>query len=261
MHLNRLSKMGSLILLLSGIQLSVVAQATMGQAIAQATPNPKAGANPTNQLVHTKQLPPAPPSTPPPNRTRSGGSLGGEIACTTNPQPLVALVPIENPVLTTAAHPTFLFYVPYGSDQIQSGEFSLLVGPNETSRLYQTRFTLPAQAGIVSLSLPELPEYELKETVNYHWYFKLYCTANSTPPTTLQVDGWIQRVALTPERQRQITMASPQIWYDSLAQVADQLLATPGDSILQSQWRQLLQSINAEAFIQEPLLGPVRLEN
>lgn len=216
----------------------------------------------SNQLqVQSKQLPPAPPSTPPPNRTRSGGSLGGETTCTSAPQSLVALVPVENPVLTTAEHPTFLFHVPYGADQVQYGEFSLLVGPNETARLYQTRFKLPVNAGIVSLSLPNAPEYALKEGSSYHWYFKLFCNGNTTNSANLQVDGWVQRVALTPDRQRQVAAASPDIWYDSLAQVAAQLLVNPEDSSLQTQWRNLLQYINSAALAQEPLVGSVQLEN
>lgn len=209
--------------------------------------------------LQIKQLPPPPPSTPPPNRTRSGGSLSGD-TCTTAQQPLTALVPVENPVLTTAAHPTFLFHVPYSSEQVQYGEFSVLVGPQETTRLYQTRFTLPAGPGIVSLRLPDAPEYALKEGMFYHWYFKLFCNGNSANSANLQVDGWVQRVALTPDRQRQIALASPEVWYDSVAQVAARLSSTPEDSSLQSQWRNLLQSIDLTNLVQEPFVGAVQPE-
>jgi hypothetical protein len=213
-----------------------------------------------------KQRPPAPPMTPPPNRTRSGGSLGEAATCMTGSQSLRALVPVENPVLTTADHPTFLFYVPFGADQVQYGEFSILVGPTEMTRLHQTRFTL-TQPGVVSITLPPHPDYRLKENTPYHWYFKLYCHENSpdspglTSPTPadLQVDGWVQRVALTPDRQQQIQTASPEVWYDSAAQVANRLSATPADTTLQQQWRNLLQHIGSADLVQEPIVGSVQM--
>lgn len=216
-----------------------------------------------------KQLPPAPPSTPPPNRTRSGGSLGGDVVCAAGNQNLMALVPVENPVLTTAERPTLLFYVPFGAEQVAYGEFSVLIGPQETQRLYQTRFRLPAQPGIVSLTLPASSE-ALQENINYHWYFKLYCANLETnletnpetnaEPQVMQVDGWIQRVALTPERQQQIASASPQIWYDALAQVAAGRLSQPQNSTLQSQWQLLLEQIGQAELVQKPLVGAVELE-
>ncbi len=206
-----------------------------------------------------KQLPPAPPSTPPPNRTRSGGSLGDEAVCTAGDQSVRALIPVENPVLTTAAHPTFLFYVPYGSEQVQYGEFSVLVGVNEMQRLYRTRFMLPAQPGIVSIQLPESPDYQLKEDTFYHWYFKLACAGHTTP--NIQVDGWVQRVALTPDRQRQIDSASPEVWYDALAQVAEQRLTDPQNPALMTQWQNLLTTINATELIEMPIVGSVQLQS
>lgn len=218
---------------------------------------------PIHANLQTKQRPPAPPMTPPPNRTRSGGSLGEEAVCSAGNQSLMALVPVENPVFTTADHPTFLFYVPFGADQVQYGEFSVLVGPTEMTRLYQTRFALPAQPGIVSITLPTNLAYQLKENTAYHWYFKLHCNDDSPDSQNLtadlQVDGWVQRVASTPERQQQIQAASPAVWYDSAAQVATRLSATPTDAMLQQQWRSLLQSIGAEALMQEPIVGEVQL--
>lgn len=218
-------------------------------------------AYPANNNVNaqSKQLPPAPPSTPPPNRTRSGGSLGGETACVAGDQNLIALVPVQNPVVTTVDHPTFLFYVPYGANQVQYGEFSLLVGPDEMTRLYQTRFTLPDQPGVVSLSLPNSPDYALQENTSYHWYFKLYCNGSTT--ADVQVDGWVQRVAATPDRQRQIEVASPAVWYDSLATIAAGLLAEPNNNLLRAQWRILLEHIDSGSLTQAPLVGAVQLEN
>jgi hypothetical protein len=37
---------------------------------------------------------------------------------------------------------------------------------------------------------------------------------------SLDVNGWVQRVALTPERERQINAATPDVWYDASANLA-----------------------------------------
>ncbi len=213
--------------------------------------------------------PPPPPRTPPDNQTKPGGGLGnggstningGNIiisTCKSTSKPLTALIPVKNPVLTTREHPTFLFYVPYASDDVRVGEFSLLVGPEEKTRLYKTRFTLPQTPGIVSITLPSAPEYALKEGQYYHWYFKLYCQSNTSSQPSIDVNGWVQRVALTPERERQIKVAAPDVWYDALANLAESLRASPQDARLRNDWANLLKSIGSEDLAQEPLVGSV----
>jgi len=198
------------------------------------------------------------PRTPPPNDRKPGGGLNpSNPSCKTTSKPLTALIPVENPVLTTKEHPTFLFYVPYGSDDVRVGEFSLLVGPEEKTRLYKTRFTLPQTPGIVSITLPSAPEYALEEGQYYHWYLKLYCQTNTSFQPSVDVNGWVQRVALTPERERQINAATPDVWYDASANLAQSLRASPQDARLKNDWLNLLKSIGSEDLAQEPLVGPV----
>lgn len=244
--------MHKILLIVGSLSWLALLPATTAQAGTFPLPSPEK--QPLQAQV--KQAPPAPPTTPPPNRTRSGGSLGDEATCGALDKNLMALVPVENPVLTASEHPTFWFYVPYGAEQVEYGEFSILVGPAETTRLYQTRFTLPSTPGMVSISLPNSPAYALKPDTPYHWYFKLHCL--DSPTTSLQVDGWVQRVALTPERQRQIADSSPEVWYDALTAVAQQFSANPQDAALQNRWRTLLTHINAADLIQEPIVGAVR---
>lgn len=206
------------------------------------------------------QLPPSPPSTPPINTTRSGGSLGPSNPCENTNKPLIALVPAKNPVLTTSEYPTFLFYVPYRAMDVRFGEFSILTWPGEMTRVYQTRFTLPETPGIISISLPAKPEYVLAEGVSYHWYLKLYCQGSKADGADLEVDGWVQRVNMNAARERAIDAASPEVWYDSLAQLGSLLRTSPQDSELQNRWRNLLEFINSEDLAQEPLVGPVQGE-
>ncbi|MBW4662275.1 MAG: DUF928 domain-containing protein [Drouetiella hepatica Uher 2000/2452] len=209
--------------------------------------------------LQISQLPP-PPWTPPPNRTRAGGSLSDAKACTSSTENLLAIVPTENPVVTTLAHPTVLFYVPYGASDVQSGEFSVLVGPNEMTRLYRARFKLPSSPGIVSVKLPETADTALTLGKSYHWYFKLYCTGNTTSKADLQVDGWIQRVEATPERDRQIQAGTPEVWYDALAKLADHISAMPQNAQLRERWRSLLTIAGAADAVQKPIVGEVVTE-
>jgi hypothetical protein len=85
---------------------------------------------------------PKPPRTPPDNQRTPGGGLNpSNPSCKTTSKPLTALIPVKNPVLTTREHPTFLFYVPYASDEVRFGEFSLLVG--QRRKLDSTKLALP----------------------------------------------------------------------------------------------------------------------
>jgi len=204
------------------------------------------------------QTPPDPPRTPPPNKTKPGGGLNpSNYSCESTSKPLTALIPLENPVLTTSEHPTFLFYVPFESHEVRFGEFSLLVWPQEKTRIYKIRFKLPKTPGIVSITLPSLPDYAIEEGQSYHWYFKLYCEGNPSTQPDFDVNGWVQRVALTPERERQINSATPDIWYDSLANLAEGLRASPQDATLRNNWVNLLKFIDSEDLAQEPLSGSV----
>ncbi|MEB3357535.1 MAG: DUF928 domain-containing protein [Synechococcales bacterium] len=219
------------------------------QSSAPATPPPNRTRTPVT-------LPP-PPATPPPNRTRSGGSLSGGTCL--RPEPMVALVPVENPVLTTLAHPTVLVYVPYTAAEVHRGEVSVLVGLDERTRLYQARFTLPETPGIVSISIPPVGTDGLPENVPHHWYVKLYCTGNLTATADLTVDGWVQRVPATPERSRQIEASTPDVWYDALAQLGDRLRLSPQDGELRERWRNLLEFIGSANLAEENLVGPVQM--
>ena len=67
----------------------------------------------------------------------------------------------------------------------------------------------------------------------------------------------MQRVALTPERERQIKATTPDVLYDALANLAENLRASPEDATLRNDWVNLLKSIGSEDLAQEPLVGPV----
>lgn len=207
----------------------------------------------------TTQRPPNPPSSPPPNQTRPGGGLNPDTSalCTPQNDSLRALIPVDNPVLTTSDHPTFFFYVPFGNDVVSHAEFSMLLWPGEMKRHYNVEFSLPDNPGIVRVSLPNVPGYALEEGQYYRWYFHVYCQDGTPQQPDLTVNGVVQQVALTPERDRQIHSGSPEIWHDALASVAEQLQISPNDSQLQQRWQSLLQQIDAEDLTHVAPSGPI----
>jgi hypothetical protein len=199
----------------------------------------------------------------PPNHVRPGGSLDNiHQSCRAASKSLTALIPVQNPVLTISAYPTLLFFVPDNRADVGLGAFSILKQDGKTY-VYNTHFILPQVPGIISISLPELSEYALEEGKSYHWYFKLYCQRAADPKTNLnvhrwiQVDGWIQRIASTPERQQLVQSTAPDIWYDALAGLAHDLQSKPGDPKLQERWSHLLQSIGMENLTTQPFIGSV----
>lgn len=214
---------------------------------------------------------PSPPPKLPPNRVRPGGGLNGglnsaRLSCNSSTQAVTALIPEQNPVLTTAAYPKLLFYFPDTAADVRVVTFSIFT-QDEKTRVYETQFILPQTPGIVSVAPPELPDYALQENQLYRWYLKLDCqdsnadqAANQTAPnqSDLSVDGWIQRVTPTPERQQLIEMAAPDIWYDALANVASRLQSDPQKPELRQQWASLLRSIGMEHLAAQPFAGPIQ---
>lgn len=210
-----------------------------------------------------RQSRPEPPPRLPPNRARPGGGLDVARQSCNATDPVTALVPIENPVLTTAAYPSLFVYIPDSPEAVNFGEFSVFTA-DEKTQVYAARFLLPQIPGIVRVSLPESAEVALEPNQTYRWYFKLYCHDVGTDSSgaddsrsDLNVNGWMQRVELTPQRQRQIEAFAPDIWYDSLAGLAEQLQVAPEDSMLKARWDALLQSADLTDLAEVQLVGEV----
>lgn len=195
-------------------------------------------------------------NTPPDSNTRPGGGLDPSKSCKSTNKILSLLVPSQNPVFTTSAHPTFWFYIPYAAEDIKKGEFVLLT-QDEKTLIYKTSFQPPKTPGIVNISLPTSPNYALQTEQSYRWYLRIYCQNNTNDRADLAPHGGLKRVAATAETERLINAAAPDIWYDSLTRLGNLLLASPADEKLKSDWNKLLESIGEKELSQEPLAGPV----
>lgn len=209
------------------------------------------------QTIVVSQAPGKVPRTPPDPKTGPGGGLDPNSLCSKQTKSrLTALIPLNpNPALTTSAYPTFLFYVPYESNNIRIGKFSVLDWPDEKTKRYETSFTLPGTPGIFSISIPSSLQYDFEIDQIYHWYFQLYCNKSTRSE---EVNGFVKRVKLTSDT------STSGIWYDDLAKLAERLRVSPQDPTLRNRWTQLLNSINSEhlaELAEAKLVGPVLIKD
>ena len=197
---------------------------------------------------------PAPPRRIPPNKVKPGGGLDfARQACIDDTESLTALIPVDNPVLTVSSHPSFLFYIPDAPSAMQSGEFSLFTA-DEKSRIYSTSITFEQTPGVIKIDLPPSEEYALEKGKLYHWYFKINCQSDANSLTYLDVNGWIKPVEATFARQSKIDTADPDIWYDAIAKVAEDLINFPQDAAIRDRWKKLLKYIDLEELENIPVI-------
>ncbi len=205
--------------------------------------------------------PPLPPSGTPIGRRRGAAGRGN---CTVN-LPLTALVPaIEKPVgggkatyvwgKTIATHPTFWFYVPDSNTSLREVEFVLQ--DERDNDVWRSPVSLPQKPGVISVSLPSTLT-PLNINQNYHWFLKtkIAASCDRQQPVIAKdgVEGWVQRVSLTPTLASQLKTAPTEkqirlyaqdgLWYDALTSLAELRRMNPQDGTLKADWQQLLQSV------------------
>jgi len=187
-------------------------------------------------------------------RTRGGATRG---SCPTIiDEPVVVLAPKNNVGATTKASPTFLFYVPYDQSMGVKAQFSLL--DQQNNLLTKIPIELPEKPGLVRFTLPSNESVELKGKSlevgqRYEWFFSIVCSPDS-PSRNPSVSGWIERVAPSPELERQLQEMSPEqsylvyremgIWYEAIDQLAQNRDRYPDD------WADLLVAYQVPESIQ-----------
>jgi hypothetical protein len=203
---------------------------------------------------------------------RRGGASRGN--CQSKAIPLTAVFPIINNdekqvevAQTVQERPILWVYVPYSSADGVLGEFVLQNADEKTSDRYE--FTLPNQPGLMSFQLPQNAD-PLAVDQEYRWYFKLFC-GNVQTSRPLFVSGWIRRVAVSPDLNRQIktnpnqaykAYAAQGIWYDALNDLIKRRQAAMADPSVSRDWQQLLslENVRLETLSQEAIIGNVMLK-
>ncbi|MBD2579888.1 DUF928 domain-containing protein [Oscillatoria sp. FACHB-1406] len=205
---------------------------------------------------------PPPPPPPPPRNPKPVGSTKPPrvlnpfaFSCQNSQQILTGLIPADEMSLTTSAHPTLLFYIPESSEAIRDIEFYI---NNEDGKKVGKVFIAPPKntPGIISVSLPKIPQNELEVGKTYTWYFNFSCAGTGIRKTRpIEVSGTIQRVSRTPQLERKIADGDPYIWLDAIASVFQQRLENPEDVEAVERWQNLLQYIGEEGLAKQPILG------
>jgi Domain of Unknown Function (DUF928) len=209
--------------------------------------------------------PPTPPKDPAPGGRIKGGAKRG--LCATVKLDLTALVPYtqEPPSitnvwgLTTEAHPTFWFYVPYSQKVNYPVKFVLQ--DEKENKVYEKAIALPKQPGVIGVALPT-NESELTVNQRYRWFFTVNCdNGKQSPP--VYVEGVVKRVNLSPDIVQKLKTATPAqqfaiyaengIWHEALTTLAQMRQKNPEDAKLRSQWQDLLTSIRLDDVAGEPI--------
>jgi Domain of Unknown Function (DUF928) len=194
------------------------------------------------------------------------GGTGSRGDCPPVEVSLTALMPDSNYGSSVEAHPTLWFYVPYKSGEVASGEFSLQ--DEQNNDVYRTNFTLPETPGIVGFNLAGAAPLEVNK--KYQWYVKLYCSGQRSSAPVF-VRGWVERVALKPELERQLQTASTAreriavyaqngIWYSALSELAKLRLDEPQNATLNNDWAGLLRDVKLGNLVEKPILGEVNVQ-
>lgn len=192
-----------------------------------------------------------PPNIGIPGRRRAAGTRAPG-ACVSGEIPLTALQP-ENSYAVTLGNPTWFWYKP--ETTAATAEFALL--DRSGNSVYEATVTLPAEAQIVSLSLPET--IELQPDSDYHWYFSIVCNPDDRSQD-LYTEGWVRRVSppanlaslpnLAP-LNRAALLGESGFWYDAIAIIAaEQRAAMPAAD---QGWRSLLESVDLGDVADVPL--------
>ncbi|BAZ21343.1 hypothetical protein NIES4073_22210 [Kalymmatonema gypsitolerans NIES-4073] len=204
---------------------------------------------------------------------RQGGARRN--GCPNLNQSVTALVPGEATVneaisflaLTVSEYPTFWVYLPDLPTNLRSGEF--IFQDEKGKNIYKTPLTLPEKSGVIGITLPQNPQYALKQDNKYQWYFKVYCGNPENTSDYYYVKAWVQKVALTPNLESQLKAAKPkeytayavnQIWQDAVTNLADMRRTNSGSAVLTQDWIDLLKAIGLQEFATAPIVGRYGLE-
>lgn len=215
--------------------------------------------------LHSSSAPPPPPDTGTPKGDSTPGTTRPSATCPKTSKPLTALVANNGSDYTLSEHPTFWFYIPYAPEQINYMEFLLLDG-DERQTIYRTAVKLVEKSGIIKITIPAKSEYSFKVNETYRWYFKINCQPERTNQPELVLNGWVQRQPLSSKLKNQIEMAKSQqyfiykennLWYDAIANLAQQYFAHPENPQLNQDWANLVKALGYSWVVQEPLVDAV----
>lgn len=168
--------------------------------------------------------------------------------------------------LTTQAHPSFWFYVPYS---LETTPLEFVLQDENNNTLYQERVSVEAfesqlqdsdsEGGIVQVALPDsAPALESGRT--YRWFFMAYCDADNPS----YVEGSVMRSPLADTAADALTTATTReqasfyaqngIWQEALTVWAEHYKENQANAAISNDWESLLESANLGHLTGQPLM-------
>ena len=182
-----------------------------------------------------------------PDGKRDAGSRGRNNLpelCPQMKKPLLALIPQTNLGYTLASHPTFWLYIPGYSDSINF----TLKDKDTGEEIYQTKFNVESEEGIISLKLPSFVP-RLKLGKEYRWRFVFNCR---NEPKNLSVEGVVARKATTENLTSQLNSAATVmemidiyeengLWHETITTLGNLRRSYPDNVAIAARWKRLLE--------------------
>lgn len=175
-----------------------------------------------------------------------------------NIKPLTALIPKSEKQLelTISPHPSLLIYFP--PSQAQTADF-VIYNNNTNQLVYKTTLNLQKTGGILMITLPPNSP-ELQTETLYRWTVQLNCPSSNLPfikgliQRNIPTPELTQKLAETPTDQHWLIYAQAGIWYDAIANLAEQLRQNPNDPQSKENWQKLLNEVELNLIVNEPLI-------
>lgn len=194
-----------------------------------------------------------PPGRGEPESTQATGSRGGNLEV---PLTLTLLIPTDHTGRTTSGHPTF--YWDLSSEAKVPVEFTL-VKPGQTEPIFVQRIAT-SKAGIIQVEMPKnLPDLAVGQ--KYRWSVSLVRNDKRRSDDVF-VQGWVERVATTPDldkqlatatstRQRAQVYAKAGLFYDALASISQAYNQAPNDKSIAEERLSLLEQVGQTAVVKQ----------
>ena len=190
-----------------------------------------------------------PPEGEPPDTSGGGARDPDQSRCSSNEEPIKALMPEGNFGWTLQEIPFIYVYLPK-----TSAKQVVLAFQDETEEYHETVF-LPIQADerIVTFSLPkDRPSLEIGK--NYKWKLTLVC-GDVVDVEHPQLEGWVKRIDINSINtslkdktaiEQAKWYAQNGYWYDLVKVLSQAREANPNHSSLNSVWFNFLESIDVK---------------
>jgi len=169
---------------------------------------------------------------------------------------MLAVMPDSFYGTTLEARPTILIYAPASNAE----EVIFSIKDEAKNMVYQTAIAVPESGGVMAVEMPaDAPELAIDQ--NYQWYAAIKLDGELSPASPF-VDGWIKRIATSPELAAALTagntlsdaeaLGANGIWYDTAAKLAS-LREPANDEAIAGHWYELLESIGLADIAGAPI--------